>query len=87
MIFQDFQLFNHFVNWMIFSLFFLAGIQFIIKKKLNSSFKCVYRKPVIPENNYPGLCKFLEDSVPLMTQDLKGLKTIKDAGSLRTKYT
>ena len=32
MIFQDFQLFKHFVNWIIVSLFFLAGIQFIIKK-------------------------------------------------------
>ena len=52
--------------------------------ELNSSFKCVYRKPVIPENTYPGLCKILEDSVLLMTQDLKVLKTIEDSGSLGT---
>ena len=41
----------------------------------------------IPENKDPGLWGMLENSVLLMAQDLKGLRTLEDPGSLGTQDT
>ena len=86
MIFQYFQLFYHFMYRIIGSFFFFL-YPIYYQKERNSSFKCVYRKTVIPESKDPGLWEILENSVPLMTQGLKGLRTLEDLGSLGTQDT